>query len=68
MCWVFKNTWNYLGNLSDDEGINRASQNIKGNNETSAKEDLSLKNCNRINHGLKKNFYGFIKTSLMQII
>jgi len=39
---VISNRFSALENLSDSEGINRAWENIKRNNKTSAKESLGL--------------------------
>jgi len=39
---VISNRFAALENLSDSEGINRAWENIKENNKTSAKENLGL--------------------------
>ena len=48
-----------LGNISDDEDINRALENIKENIKTSAKESLGLHELKQHKPGLMKNAYIF---------
>ena len=46
-----------LGNLSDDEDINRSWKNIKENFKTSAKESLGLQDLKKHKPRLMKNVY-----------
>ena len=46
-----------LGTLSDDEGINKAWEDIKGNIKTSAEDSLHLYKLKQHNHGWMKNVY-----------
>jgi hypothetical protein len=48
-----------LGNLSDDEDINKAWENIKGNIKTSAKESLGLRELKQHRPWFDKEYLGF---------
>ena len=50
-----KNRFEALENLSDDEVINRISDNVKENIKTSGKESLVLHELKQQNHSLMKN-------------
>ena len=53
------NTFAALENLSDDEDINRARENIKGNIKTSAKESSGLQELKQHEPYFDENVYVF---------
>ena len=49
-----------LENLSDNEDINKAWENIKENIKTSARKSLGLYELKKLNHGLMMNVHNFL--------